>query len=313
MTMTGRLSVQQELPVTLLTGFLGSGKTTLVNRILTGAHQMRIGVVVNEFGELGIDSRLLASNKGPVVELLNGCICCASEGDLLRGFNTMLADGVALDAVLIETSGLADPWPIVQALERWRFARDLRLWSVVTLVDAEHYDLNLDRAEAAFQQLTAADLIVINKSDLVDAMTPRRIAEAVSLVNLAAKTIVCRNAEILTEVVLDQQHLTLPSPARRSHSHAPDGFESAVLRADAHLDPELFDAWLGTLSRDVVRMKGFVRFVGEAGPLVFDLVGSRPSVRPPERYEAVAGAELVVIGRSLRPADLQLGLERCVV
>jgi G3E family GTPase len=310
--MSGCLLAPRELPVTILTGFLGSGKTTLVNRILAGAHRMRVGVLVNEFGELGIDARLLASRRSPVVELLSGCICCASEGDLMRGLNTLLGDGAALDAVVIETSGLADPWPIVHALESRRLARDLRLWSVVTLVDAENYDANLEHAEAAFQQLTAADLIVINKSDLVDATMPACIAQAVSQINGAAKSFACSNAEVPIDVVLELRRRALPERAQEPHRHAPEGFESAVLRVGADLDPGCFDRWVRALPRDVLRMKGLVRFVGESGPLVFDLVGSRPSIRPTEHDEDVPGAEIVVIGRSLKPANLQSGLERCV-
>lgn len=309
--MSASLPTPRELPVTVLTGFLGSGKTTLVNRILAGSQRNRVGVLVNEFGELAIDTRLLDSRKGPVVELLNGCICCASEGDLMRGLNTMLENGAELDTVLIETSGLADPWPIVQALTRWRFACDLRLCGVVTLVDAENYDANLEQAEAAFQQLTAADLIVINKCDLVDDMMPPRIAQAISRINDAAKIIACRDAQIPAEVVLDLRHRTLTDFVWASQYHKAEGFESAVLRVSTGLDPERFDRWLRTVSRDVVRMKGFVRFVGESSPVVFDLVGSRTSARPTDHNESVTGAEIVVIGRSLKPAELQSGLEGC--
>src|SRR5689334_9407657 len=114
------------VPVVLLTGFLGSGKTTLVNRILTQAHGRRIGVLVNEFGELGIDGALIAASDGPVVELANGCVCCATRGDLFASLDSLMEGSRELDAILVETSGLANPGPVIADLEHYQQARPAR-------------------------------------------------------------------------------------------------------------------------------------------------------------------------------------------
>ena len=147
------------IPVTLLTGFLGAGKTTLVNHLLTECHGRRLAVIVNEFGELGIDGALIAGAAGSVIELANGCICCATQGDLRRALQEVVSTREGLDGVLIETSGLADPGPVIRDLESIRFAQEIRLDGVVTVLDAENFDRNLDSAEAAFQQITYGDVL----------------------------------------------------------------------------------------------------------------------------------------------------------
>ena len=166
---SGTVTVEQQrpLPVTLLTGFLGAGKTTLVNHILSGSHGRKIGVIVNEFGELGIDAALITGASGSVIELANGCICCATQGDLCRSLCDIAAAGGQLEALLIETSGLADPEPVIAELQFGRVAAAFRLDGVITVIDAENFDRNLDYAEAAFQQIVSGDLLVINKVDLV--------------------------------------------------------------------------------------------------------------------------------------------------
>ena len=135
--------------------------------MLTASHGKRLAVIVNEFRPLGIDAALIANANGSVIELANGCICCATQGDLYRSLQRLLETKGDLDGVLIEASGLADPGPVVQTLTMFRFAREIRLDGVVTVIDAENFDRNLESAEAAFHQITAADILLINKIDLV--------------------------------------------------------------------------------------------------------------------------------------------------
>ena len=301
-----------ETPLTLLTGFLGTGKTTLVNRVLTDSHNVRIGVLMNEFGQLAIDSDRLALRRGAVVELLNGCICCASGGDLLRGLNLLLESQRGLDAILIETSGLADPWPIMQALDQWRLASGIRLWSVITVVDAEHFDDNLDRAEAAFQQLTAADLVIINKCDLVDPRMPELLARSIGRINPSARTIATTAAEVPVDLVLDRRYEQAAATVMHACGVA-DSFQSAVVRVGDPVDPQRFDAWLRSLPDDVFRMKGSVHFAGGAYASMFDRVGRRSTLRAlPNPESAPRGAQIVIIGKHLVPAELRVGLAGCV-
>ena len=310
--MSSPSAASSEVPVTVLTGFLGAGKTTLLNRLLSQPHQARIGVLVNEFGPLGIDTERLAGRQQAVVELLNGCICCASEGDFMRGLNLLLTQQHELDAVLIETSGLADPWPIMRALEQYRFVREVRLWSVVTVVDAEQFDANLERAEAAFQQLTSADLIVINKCDLVDRDVPGLIVGAVRRINAGAKTITTSGAAVPIDLMLDCRVRQPAEAEAHFHIHGTSEFQSTVVRVSHGVQPSRFDDWLSSLGGDIYRMKGRVQFSAEPFAMTFDRVGERCTLRAPiDAGQGVGGTEIAVIGVRLDPAALQAGLEAC--
>src|SRR5262249_43303393 len=158
------------IPVTVLTGYLGAGKTTLLNRILAEAQGRRYAVIVNEFGEIGIDGDLIASTGEELVELSNGCICCTVRGDLLRTVRNLLSRPGRLDAVLVETTGLAAPGPVAQTfLVDHVLQVRTRLDSITTVVDARHIDLQLGDSREAGEQIAFADLIVLNKTELVGA------------------------------------------------------------------------------------------------------------------------------------------------
>src|SRR3954470_2998042 len=155
------------VPTTVLTGFLGAGKTTLLNRILTGEHAQRVAVIVNEFGEIGIDHQLLIATNDQIVEMNNGCICCTVRGDLIEAVERLLQRDPTIDHIVIETTGLADPAPIIQSffLDD-RLKRQVRLDSIVTVVDSKHIEEHWDTEEAR-EQIAFADVLVFNKIDLV--------------------------------------------------------------------------------------------------------------------------------------------------
>jgi G3E family GTPase len=298
------------LPVTILTGFLGAGKTTLVNRILSERHGRRLAVLVNEFGAVGVDADLIVGARGPVIELANGCICCATQGDLYRALGGLLVAGSDLDGVLIETSGLADPGPIEAGIDARRFPRALRIDGIVTVLDAANFDDNLERAEAAFHQIARADLLLVNKVDLVASDVPHLIERGIRRLNPHARVIACAACAVPAELVAGVARIEAPKPTP-THVHHHDAFESAALSAPAPLDPERFDAWLAALPRSIYRAKGFVRLADVARPLVVHLVGARRSVEPAPVHVATDGARLVVIGRGLRIAELEAGLLAC--
>lgn len=157
------------IPVTVLTGYLGSGKTTLLNRILTETHGKRFAVIVNEFGEVGIDNDLIVDADEEIFEMNNGCICCTVRGDLIRIISGLMRRSRAFDGIVVETTGLADPAPVAQTFfvdEEVR--RKTKLDAIVTVADAKHLLEQIDRTPEAQEQLAFADVVLVNKVDLVD-------------------------------------------------------------------------------------------------------------------------------------------------
>ncbi|PZV15156.1 MAG: cobalamin biosynthesis protein CobW [Leptolyngbya sp.] len=156
------------LPVTIITGFLGSGKTTLLNHILTNQQGVRTAVLVNEFGEIGIDNELIVATGDDMVELSNGCICCTINNDLVEAVYKVLERQDNIDYVVVETTGLADPLPVAMTFLGTELRDMTRLDSIITVVDAENFSLDLFNSQAAISQITYGDIILLNKADLVD-------------------------------------------------------------------------------------------------------------------------------------------------
>ncbi|MFN9174302.1 MAG: CobW family GTP-binding protein, partial [Synechocystis sp.] len=159
---------KQGLPVTIITGFLGSGKTTLLNYILTNQQGLKTAVLVNEFGEIGIDNELIIATDENMVELSNGCVCCTINEDLIQAVYKVLEREEKIDYLVVETTGLADPLPVALTFLGTELRDMTRLDSIVTMVDCENFSLDLFNSQAAQSQITYGDIIVLNKTDLVD-------------------------------------------------------------------------------------------------------------------------------------------------
>ncbi|QYM78249.1 GTP-binding protein [Horticoccus luteus] len=195
---------QSAIPVTVLTGFLGAGKTTLLNRILTGQHGKKIAVIENEFGEVGVDNQLVIQSDEEIFEMNNGCICCTVRGDLIRILGRLLKRKDPLDAILIETTGMANPAPVAQTFftdeeMKTRF----RLDGIVTLVDAKHILQHLDSEDEARKQVAFADVILLNKTDLVSPAELDALEERIHHINAVARIIRAHNADVPLDQVLD--------------------------------------------------------------------------------------------------------------
>src|SRR5262245_27429324 len=196
---------ETQIPVTVLTGYLGSGKTTLLNRILTENHGKRYAVIVNEFGEIGIDNDLIVESDEEIYEMNNGCVCCTVRGDLIRVVEGLMRRPGRFDAIVVETTGLADPVPVAQTFFMDEDVRSkTKLDAVVALVDAKHLPLRLKDSREAEDQIAFADVVVLNKTDLVNDEELRDVEAAIRAINPAARIHRTERAGVPLDQVLDR-------------------------------------------------------------------------------------------------------------
>ena len=193
-----------KIPVTILTGFLGSGKTSLLHRILSEEHGKRIAVIENEYGEIGIDQALVIDADEEIFEMSNGCICCTVRGDLIRVLSNLMKRRDKFDYVLVETTGLADPGPVAQTFFMDDEIREeYSLDGIITLVDAGHIEQQLGRSDESTEQVAFADVLVLNKTDLVDNETLDGLETRLREMNRMAKVIRCEKAALSVDTVLN--------------------------------------------------------------------------------------------------------------
>lgn len=341
-------ATSQKIPVTVLTGYLGAGKTTLLNRILSENHGKKYAVIVNEFGEIGIDNDLIIGADEEVFEMNNGCICCTVRGDLVRIMDGLMKRKGKFDAIIVETTGLADPAPVAQTFfVDEDVQKNARLDAVVTVADAKWLSDRLKDAPEAKNQIAFADVIVLNKTDLVTKGELAEVEARIRAINPYAKLHRTERCSVALADVLDRgafdldrildiepDFLNADDHDHDHHHHGHDhhhdhghglkhyhdeDMQSLSLKTDKPLDPNVFMPWLQNLVQveggKILRSKGILAFHDDDDRYVFQGVHMMLEGDHQRKWKEGEPREsrLVFIGRELPEEAIRKGFESCIV
>lgn len=341
--------MSDKIPVTVLTGYLGAGKTTLLNRILSEPHGKKYAVIVNEFGEIGIDNDLVVNSDEEIFEMNNGCICCTVRGDLIRIIEGLVRRKGKFDAIIVETTGLADPAPVAQTFFMDEAVGEkTKLDAVVTVADAKWLKDRLKDAPEAKNQIAFADVILLNKTDLVSEPELLEIEARIRGINPYAKLHRTQRSQIALDEVLDRKAFDLDrildiepdflhgQENNHAHDHDHDDhdhahhhhggvkhyhdehMQSVAIRTDKPLDPDKFFPWVQDLVANdgpsILRSKGILSFKDDPERFVFQgvhMILDGDHQRPWKDDEA-RESRIVFIGRDLPEEKIRQGFAACV-
>jgi G3E family GTPase len=340
---------KQGMPVTIITGFLGSGKTTLLNHILNNQQGLKTAVLVNEFGEIGIDNELIVSTSENMVELNNGCICCTINNDLVDAVYKVLERQENLDYLVVETTGLADPLPVALTFLGTELRDLTRLDSIITVVDAANYSLDLFNSEAAYSQIVYGDIIVLNKADLVDEGTLKELERKINEVKEGARIIRATRSQVPIPLILsvglfesdkyfdtvvdEHDHHDHEHHDNDEHDHSTcghdhhdhehdhhdhsdhlenDGFTSISFQSDKPFSIKKFQYFLDNqIPSNIFRAKGIMWFDESPKRHIFHLCGKRFTLDDDE-WQGQLKNQIVLIGQNLDREALITQLENCI-
>lgn len=328
---------KQGMPVTIITGFLGSGKTTLLNHILTNQQGLKTAVLVNEFGEIGIDNELIITTDDNMVELSNGCICCTINDDLVQAVYKVLERPEKIDYLVVETTGLADPLPVALTFLGTELRDMTRLDSIVTMVDCAHFSLDLFNSQAAYSQIAYGDIIVLNKTDLVDEADVDILEVRIRDIKEGARILRTEKSQVPLPLILSvglfesdkyfdeaeakqhhhhHEHHECDGEHHHHHHHSDhlenDGFISISFESDRPFSIRKFQYFLDNqLPENVFRAKGILWFDESSKRHIFHLSGKRFTLEDDD-WKSQPKNQLVLIGQNLDREKLYEQIENCL-